>query len=525
MTTNLEPATDPRLGPLAAEVREGLKRHKARMDAARKVQDYYDGEGLQYLEAQPDEDPIDFQQRPKSGSRLVAQVVDRLTEDNYSTPGPARSHPDAGSWSILDRVYATNHINALMQEAERRALLNGVCAIQVAAIGDPARPAELYLWGAEEFAAWVPGDDCRNPYAVCTVSVDHSRHPGRRCLKFVLWSAVEYRTFYSKPAEDTNAGLPIGATVAHDFEPADSGPNPYGVLPFVFIHARPPVREFWQAGIGDQLVEANAAIDRKLSLLDLHIEKFLNPFLALINCAPNQQITVRPGDFVHLRAAQALKGGDQGGEPDARFIQAMLGVESAWADIRERAALVIEELGLPLSAVRADATTDLSGVAIVARMEPLQKRSRAAQAWLAECEKRLAGTILAALSGHYSRAPLDGAQRAYVDSIAKANAASKLIVGFRPTPILVQTAERDASDQWAIERGQKTELEILCERRGLTIEEGVQLLKEMARQRKLWAEAWGDDPPAPPSSGKSPDGDGDDLVDEEDDDEQGDDAE
>jgi hypothetical protein len=489
------PESVPSLDLIDDEVRSGLPSSATRRDGARTAEEVYQYRSLQYLEKREAESDDRFRARPKRTTTVLRGVTDKLAEPVYD-PGPTRAWPDdlvVQEW--LSRAYAACAVDALLLEAEAAATLNHVAAVQVEATGDARRPIRLWLWKGHQLEVITRDDDPVNPWAVVTIDAVASG-PRKIRTRYRAWSAGELREYRTEPFDDaTTAGGRRADWLAQ------AGPTPYpGVLPFVFLRAKPApsVSTFWEGGIGQPLVALNLDLDRCESNLAEHVEAFLNPIAYARNIQDSQRLFIRPGDFVVLKGTAAQRTGDARSEPDLAYLQAELGVEPARLDMKARCDATLEELGLPLTTIRSDSSTDLSGVAIVAKAVPLTRRTRKRQRQLTEFEQELAAKILAVAAAWYGPQGWPDATRAMAAAREPA-----LVVTWPEPQIPLPTPERDAADAWELEQGLTDPIEVLARRRGITLEQAEALAAQIADRRQRWATLMGEpDTPAPPAPPK-----------------------
>lgn len=478
----------PSLREIEDEVRAGLPGEADRMDCALANEDFYAMRQARHLEKHPDETPEDFAARPKRYRRFVRQVVDVLTEHLYS-PGPTRTlgaSAEADAW--LQAAYAAAHVNAVMQAADRSATLNAVAAIQVEATGDPSRPIRLWLWKAHEFAVFTPGDDPTRPWAVVTKSIMPAGL-GKQKTRYQAWSARERLTYCTEPYAE---GRTAGGRRADVFIPEESGPSPYsGVLPFVFARNAPAISEFWEGGLGTALRECNQELDRGETELANHVQEFLHPRLFVRNVPTSARFLEKVGRFIRLMPGPGQREGDVPNQPDAFFLQPTLNVAAAREDMRGFADATLEELGVPATTVHADASTDLSGVAIVAKSLPLLARVKRRQAPFAETEEELAAAALAVAGvWHGRQGQADGAR------LVAAARAPRLVCVWPEPSFPLPTAERDAGDAAELDMGLTDPIEMLARRRGVTLGQAEEMAVQIAERRKRWNAIMGETAPA-----------------------------
>jgi hypothetical protein len=122
------------------EIEAGLPLHADRLCEAFLNEEYYRGRNALYVARKESEEWLDYVRRPKRTSKITRRAIRVLARDLYS-PGPTRKlegSATADSW--LQGVYEANRFDALMQQADRKATLNGVCAVQATATGRTEKP-------------------------------------------------------------------------------------------------------------------------------------------------------------------------------------------------------------------------------------------------------------------------------------------------------------------------------------------------------------------------------------------------
>lgn len=465
------PADVPSLNTIDEEIRAGLPAGRERREAAWTADEVYQLRSGQFLEKREAETDDDFQRRPKPTSAIARIAVERLCEPVYD-PGPSRvleGGGEADGW--LQRwLYGACHANAVLGEAEAAAVLGDCALLQVEATGEPARPIRVWLWRAHEVEVFTRDGDAQRPWAVVVRDQIPAGH-GKVRSRYRVWSAEQFREYQTAPFDgnDTSGGRRADYLIADE-------PNPYGVLPFVVVRLKPAVTvsRFWEGGVGAALGRLNLELDRKLANMAEHVEGFLNPKAFARNVAVGSRWFDRVGSFIQLTSTRAAMEGESSNAADVFYLQAQLGVEQAWYDVRALADATLEELGLPLTAVRSDAATDLSGVAILAKTLPLEKRTRKRQAQLVEVEQELARLALLVAGRWYKRAALEAA------------ASRELVVTWPEASFPLPTAERDASDDWELARGLTDPIELLARRKGITLAQAEALAGEIAARRATW---------------------------------------
>lgn len=486
------------LDMIEEEIEAGLPMHADRLTRAYVCEEYYACRNAAFIRPRTSEDWIDFINRPKRTSKLTRKVVRKLCEHLYA-PGPTRKlEGNPGADELLQDLYVKNQVNARLQQADRKATLNGACAIGAVATGKPEKPIRLDVWGAHEFVAWTWPDDPTEVWALCTIGRERKVLRGRLVerLRFEAWSMHEHRVYFTQWQDclpETTLdwarqsyrclfGRPATFDVEESTIVEDGafrvGVNPYGCVPFTLISDETRVSGLFEGGIGDALVECNAEIDRELSDLAAHVKEFMDPDRFTRNVSSTFRRERNRGRWQELPATAAGKTGDDAKEPDAFLVQATLAVEQVWGNIKAYADATIEELDVPLVAVRMDAATDLSGVAIVAKQLPLLQRTKQRQQDpFTQHETDLAGMVLTVYGTYYGE-----------PAIAAAGKDPRLTLIWPEPSFPLPTPERDAEDQADLEAGRKSLVQIVAERNGVTAEQAKQHLERVIDDNVWYAD-------------------------------------
>ena len=443
------------LNAIHQDILAGLQRsEKDRMDAARMNHDFYRGDFALHRSR-----PVtnDYESARYERESLVMQrVVHVLTQHLYAK-GPARTLPDddaAGEW--LDAQYEREGVDALMQDADRLAFVGDVAAIQATATGDPGRPVRFQLWPAHQFLAWESEDDPTEIEAVATIDFYDQQ---RRLRLFTADVIAEYRT------EKLGPGQTWGGTA---YSLVKSDDNPYGVLPFAFVHANPPTTCFWSGGPGDNLRTLNDYANYYLTEVGDDIRYNGKPIINIFGVGDGWQPPkpIRPGDVWFPPAAGIDEAGN-GIPPSISYLQADMGfIGEGWADLQSYLDHSLECYGVPPAAVRMVQSSAKSGVALVAEQLPLIAWAMGRQRAFARYEKRLAKVTLAV-----------GGLGAKADGLALR------------WPSLVPDvpmfgADQDQADQWALSVGLTSRVQLVMRRLNLTREAALDHLKAVADDLK-----------------------------------------
>lgn len=486
-TVILSPDAVPSLDLLEREVMDGLPHAGDRMDDALTYDHYFKGESEQYIERRPHEDDVDFRARPKRVSLLTGQVTRLLASQLWARP-PQRSveaNPALTDW--YRRALAAAQADVRLLAADRAATLGHASAVEVEATGDPSRPFKLYVWKPHEYTVWCHDDDPADPWAICTRSrVQDRQTPGKMRLRYRLWSALERRTYYSKPF---GPGESVSGRRADFYEPSESGLSPYpGVLPFTFVRFEPAVSEFWSGGLGKPLCDANHTINVALSDIAEHVARFLNPIGIARNMPASADLTHRVGQFLMLPSLPTARQGDTNAQPELAYLQAQLGVEMAWLDLQNYTERKLEELNIPASLVRTSySATDASGVAIAMKQVPFHDQAKARHPFASETETELFARCCAVVgSWHQTPALLDAAHD------------PRLVTVWPEPRIPLPAPERNTADAWELEHGIADPIEVLARRRGITIDQAEDLARAIATRKATWTAIMG--APTPPTA-------------------------
>jgi len=464
------------------------------MDEARDNNDYYELKGYSHLGIWVNEEQSDFRNRPKQTSSILRGTIDAIAKVYEHAPTRALTdQPEASDW--LQKVYDSNFFNDKMMEADRQVYLNSYCAIEVYPNVDqdsgnpinPDRPINLYLYGRDEVFAWTTEDDPDKPYAMLTKA--YFEELGQ--FKYVLWTEAEYREYWTDERHVGNSAE-LSTIAVQEPKEFKVKPNPYGVIPFVII-SEPIVRTLGGRGIGTELRMLNENIDEILTYAIALHTRFVLPVGTVQNVRSDYTPDFTPGGFTILPAMPGVKMGEDN-MPKAAYLQTEIGGNSAamWAHIRNSAETKLEELGVPAGIVYRDASTDLSGVAVVAKTGPLLAKLRRRQIQMGVAETAIARLIFRVYGKTYGR---DDFVR-YADKL-------RMLLTWAPPQLEFPTPERLASDESDIANGYKTHIDVLMERHGITEEDAFKkfehILETNARMNAIKSkyEVLGSDDPAP----------------------------
>jgi len=451
------------LQPFAEEIESGLPNERTGLDDALKRQAFFDYDGFRYeADFKRDaESSFDFAGRPHRPSGFLRECVEILTEHLYS-PGPQRAYTEKAGDELLQRVWADNHMDSLMGEADQLSTLNDVSAIQIdAGQGVYAeKPVTYRLWGREQFVAWTSPDDQREPVAVAV------RDKYDLQTRWRLWSDAEVWTFVSKKADDWRGGVQLQS----------KEPHRYGTIPFSFVHYKLPIRDFCVSSIGDLLSKAEIRIDDRLSRLDESINKHLNPLPLAEGVDELWKPIVEPGRFIRMPMAAPVMTADgyATGQPSRLYyLQVTIDSAGAWDDLLKYTNQALEAARVPLTAVRMEQTGAASGIAILAEQAPLLTRARKRRAPFGTYETDIARRTLVCCGNHYSKPFLLAAAKA-----------GRLILGWPQPSVPIPSPDRLEMLVGEIRGGFKSFLMGVSEWYGVSREESLEIAKQIEEDNK-----------------------------------------
>ncbi len=491
---------------IEAEVLGGLKNEAGHLDERRLNALYYEGEFGDDVES------WGFPEESVRTSLVMRRVVDILTANLYRS-GPARSIPEhEAATRFLEEQYRRNQVDALWQEADRLSMVNEVAAFEVYGnIGEDSeeRPLGFNLWGGEQLVVWSDPDNARTAGAVATID----KHDCRRRLR--LWTAEELVTFATDKA---GPGQTAGGTA---YREVDRIANPYGCIPFAFVHTRFPARDFWSGGPGCYLRKLNYHVNYRLCRSATDIDN--NRPMRVAEGVPtgwNFPEKPKPGQTIRIPVdADAAENANASGR--LLYITCDLGyLGSDWQDLAGYLEHGLEMLGVPYSALRMEQLQAASGISLVAEQIPIVLWAQARQRPFTGYERCLARVAMKVAAGHARanrRTFLPGATVAQLEAAAKA----ELSLRYPEMSIELPGPQRDQADGWLLDRALTSRVLVLMKREGLTREEARRRLEEIAEDREFEQGlltpkqlatprpgATPDDPPTPGSgSGEQPDDD------------------
>lgn len=464
----------PDLRGILKEVKQGCASHERTLIKARELQDWYDGESEKYIAFKPAEDALSWLTRPKRVSFITRQAVNKLTSHLYK-PGPRHRRITADDQVDVwyNRVAQDIQLNGLMQQADRLATLHGLCAIGVYPTGNAARPINYHLFPRQDFAFWASPDDPRVATAVCTIT-----RADADTIRYRLWTSTHYYTFFKGK---TWGYTPGGWNVAR-FAPEQSGPHPYGVLPFAFVTHELPTTELETRGLGHLLAKINRALNIDKSNLAQWVHFYARPLGFVSGVGPEWRPRPVEGGFITMAVRQdSTEGGPI--VPDAKYLESSLDIGAIREYIRGEANAALKELDLPVSI---QTTGDgqggaqlASGVSIAAQDSDLITYSKGRQPLFELHETKL--LQLVCLVG---ACPAGGLPSLSAALLAVARDPSLRCAWPEPS-IDLPGPDRDQADTFELTYDITDPIELLMRRQGLTEAEAIEQYRSIQRRKAI----------------------------------------
>lgn len=459
-------------------VRHGLKNERQRLDDALFNLEFYKGDFSRFpVRAPGTASAYDAGRYPRY-SLVMQRVVNVLSSSLYRA-GPVRTlqapagvgprpYEAASAW--LEGVYRRNRVNSLWQEADRLATVSEVAAFQVLPSADPKKPLRIQLWDASQLCVWCDPEDPTAAAAVATLDVQDEQ---RRLRLYTPEVIRTYKTARLGPGQ-TSAGTA--------YRLVSEGPNPYGLLPFSFVHFNEPLQEFWSGGPGCYLRSVNDGLNFGLTEGFDCVRYNLRPIVLLKNVMPGWRppSPVQPGDVWSMSAA--TNAADEAATPaDASYLQADAAfVAAGWDDISSYLDHVLEMCGVPPATVRMVQQGGRSGISIVTEQIPLVLWAEGRQRPFARYEDDLATLVLTLGARHLGAQP--GATfRAAAADLEAAAADPNLRLRWTDMWPSVPGPEREQSDQWRLDNRMDSRTTLLMRRENLTRDEAETRLEEIAQ--------------------------------------------
>ncbi len=464
------------LGSILKEVKQGCPSHDRCLVRARELQDWYEGDSEKYIAFRPAEDALSWLTRPKRVSFITRQAVNKLTSHLYK-PGPRHrritADPTLDAW--YNRVAQDIQLNGLMQQADRLATLHGLVMIGIYPTGNPARPINYHLFPRHDFVFWASADDPRVATAVCTITKS-----GADTIRYRLWTKTHYYTFF----KGKNWGYTPGGWNVARFDPAQSGPHPYGVLPFAFVTHELPTTELETKGLGQLLTKINRALNIDKSNLALWVHHYARPLGFVTGVGPEWRPRFIDGGFVPL-VVRHDSTEDAPVVPEAKYLESNIDIGAIREYIRGEANDALKELDIPIS-IEAQADGQggaraASGISIAAQDADLITYAKGRQPLFDLHETRVAQLVC-----HIGACPVAGLPS--LQGALQAFAADpSLRVVWPEVSIDLPGPDRDNADTFELSYDLTDPIELLMRRQGLTEEEAIGQFRAIQRRKSIAA--------------------------------------
>lgn len=435
---------------IAEDIKTGMSCESHRLLNARINKDYYQGKFSPYWNFSCASHSWEPERRPSKFLSFVVDHVSNLYRDN-----PNRviiGNPDVTTF--LQDVYSHNCMFAKWHAAEQLTAISDTAAFQVAGTADPKQPIKVTLWSADSFWVYTEDDDPLRVDGVVTTDfvVDKKR--------FTVWTKGRLQVYEGVPQSESNAASVI--LVKDEV-------NPYGIIPFSFVHYHYPTLEFHSGGIGTNLREANRYLNHILSLAAGSVIYCSNPIVLTRHLDPTWQppTPVKPGDWLKLAGEPDGDGAEH--DPEVEYLQPNNSfVEAIWNDILSYINHTLEMNGIPESAIRMVQSVARSGSSIVAEQYPLIQHAKAKQPAYRHYEYDLAKLVIEIANVHFRNNKVVkptvrlAAEKGFELSVTYTNK-------FADVP----GQERDLRAQWEVDHGYTSEVMVYQDRSGCTREEAL----------------------------------------------------
>ena len=468
----------PELDAILNDVKQGCAAHEHSLVHARELQDWYDGESEKYVAFRPAEDALSWLTRPKRVSFITRQAVEKLTSHLYK-PGPRyrriTADDQVNAWYA--RVTQDIQLNGVMRHADRLATLHGTCCLGVYPTGIPARPINYHLFPRYEFVVWTSEDDPRVPVAVCTIT---RAKTDKEKIRFRLWTNSHYYTFFKTRVWGYT---PSGVAVAK-FDPASSGPHPYGALPFVFITHELPTTDLCTRGLGGMLSKINRALNIDQSNLALWVHHYGRPLGFVSGVGPEWRPRFIEGGFVPL-VVRHDSTEDAPVVPEAKYLESNIDIAAIREYIRGEANAVLAELDIP---IQIDAQSPsgggpakvASGISIAAQDADLITYAKGRQPLFETHETRLAALIC-----RIGACPISGTPGTLKPALNQVATDPSVRVAWPEPSIDLPGPDRDQADLFELSYDLTDPIELLMRRQGLTEPEAIEAYRGVQRRKAI----------------------------------------
>ena len=439
---------------IEAEILRGLPNETERLDQAKKNIAVYNG-----TYHDPEITYWDRDKRARRDLPLMGKVIDALTAYPYQESPTRHIADNKEATDYLAKVYEQNRITTLLRASDRYRHAADLFALQVQATNDPNKPIKIFSWTADSLVVWTDSDDQTTPVAVCVIDRFDNQ------TRYRLWTASECRTYITKKwnGETSGGRVPTLQIVEK---------NLYGVLPFVFFHALPPITQFIEGGPGDTLSRMEQHINFRL-MEDADHLRFSKPRGFLLGVQGDKDLIHRPraGEWDRFGPNPPKDARDNfGSNPDVKWIAPPFDwLDKEWDDLRYYWNWMLESVGVPAASIPLDKAiiATVSGAALIARNIPLFLYARNTQEQYRYYEQDLAKLVFTITDKIYGM---------YGDAIDK-----PLAITFgEVVPDMPPDSPDDYLDGLA-DRGELSQIQVIMRRMGLTREQAIEHLDQVAK--------------------------------------------
>lgn len=454
------------LNEIIEDLKSSFPRDRKRLYKSSKNLDFYQGRFENHWKASEEAG----EEQPRRTTVLSSYIVNTICQVNKEQPTRV-VNDDPEATDFLGSVYSDNKMYNKMLQAERLSCVSQVSAFQVAGTDDPEHPIKIHLWDAGSFVVYTHPDDPTIPVAVVTFDrfgEDDSRK------RYQVWTDKAYQVLEPTIIDGKADWLPSIPEV-----------NQYGRIPFAFAHWQVPTLDFWPGSPGDNLTVANDYINRRLSKIGAAQEFLCEPIRVVKNGRDFNPGNVKPGEWLVIESAvddnsqQSLDISIEDIQPDYSFN------EAGWADCMGYIDLTLETHGVPLSATRMVQSTGRSGTSIMMEQWPLAVARKSRQPLWRDIEHQLA-VVVFLVAGVHLRDQKEYAADA--EHYLELSMGLDLTVTYPEVFMEVPGEERDRANDWELAAGLKSKVQVYQERQGVTREEALKHLVQVARDEAELAE-------------------------------------
>jgi len=380
----------------------------ARRQAGQVLWDFYRGDQLRYLPRHSGESHADFAHRPHRHCLNLTRVLVDILSQLYRRPVERTVTGEPRAAERIRRAFARNPLDLLLLNADRLARLQGVCAI-----GASWQEGGLRLWPWPAHRLCVLPDPNWPARALAVVAFP----AGDGGLAHV-WTADEFAAVsHGRVIEERQHGL--------------------GRVPFAFIHDRTPVDGFWVEGRGLSVVPANAEFNAKLTELAQTVSLQGFGVMEIVNPDPAQPLMISPARAIQFTVSGQQPYGVNFKAPNAPIADLI-------ADLEFHLRTLLKTQRIPESVLSVSATSNASGVSILAQQTPVLEDRVERQQLFRGFEADLLDMCSAMLREHEG---VGGQVSVHVNY---------------PEPELEQSAtERLSADEWRLKHGLVTPWQLM----------------------------------------------------------------